>query len=453
MSILAKAGAFLLQTLGGSPLDPRAHPNAPPGSHAQVQADESDPLWGWTLDDVVDALRRFCDGEIEIGEQLRLAMLRDPVIAECVETRVETALQKDRWWERPPECPEWFFDAWVKHWPQAIGYGDLRALHEIRLMLGVGPTNQTWRPERTGKLWVPTLYRKDPGNLDYTETNGVYGWRYHARAKIYDVDNDGARFLLWERKGARSHLAGLVIPLAIVWITKQEAIRQWPSRNKSHGKSWRLAEFPADQRESDDVQKWIQDVKALLAGGVVPLPKYQKDLPSFDLRLLSENTDVSATFENLIRLCDEYIRQTILGASENTSGGSASDAKARTQDTVFLRKIKSDCKLDVETLTILARCFCLVNRAPLEWAPIYCVDARVPADEAELAAINRDKAAAARDMATVIQVLRGQPQSGTDPAQGAQQPQESDIDPAYMLEQVGVFVRRKDGVKDARDTY
>lgn len=418
-----------------------------------MQADESDPLWGWTLDDVVDALRRFCYGEIEIGEQLRLAMMRDPVIAECVETRVETALQKDRWWERPPECPEWFFDAWLKHWPQAIGFGDLRALHEIRLMLGVGITNDTWRPERTGKLWMPTLYRKDPGNLEYAETNGVYGWRYHARGETYDVDNDGARFLLWERKGARSHLAGLVIPLAIVWITKQEAIRQWPSRNKSHGKSWRLAEFPADQRESDDVQKWIQDVKQLLAGGVVPLPKYQKDLPSFDLRLLSENTDVSATFENLIRLCDEYFRQTILGASENTSGGSASDAKARTQDTVFLRKIKSDCKLDVETLTILARCFCLVNRAPLEWAPIYCVDARVPADEAEIAAINKDKAAAARDIATVIQVLRGQPQSSTESAQGAQQAQESDIDPAYMLEQVGVFVRRKDGVKDARDTY
>ena len=26
-------------------------------------------------------------------------------------------------------------------------------------------------------------------------------------------------------------------------------------RNKSHGKSWRLAEFPADQRESDDVKR------------------------------------------------------------------------------------------------------------------------------------------------------------------------------------------------------
>jgi hypothetical protein len=214
---------------------------------------------------------------------------------------------------------------------------------------------------------MPTLYRKDPGNLEYVETNGVYNYEFHGRLETYCVDNDGVRFLLWERKGSRSHLAGLIIPLAIVWITKQEALRQWPSRNKSHGKSWRLAEFPADQRESDDVKAWIENVKALLAGGVVPLPKYQKDLPSFDLRLLSENTDVSATFENLIRLCDEYIRQTILGVSENTSGGSASDAKARTQDTVFLRKIKSDCKLDTETLRILARCFCRLNEAPVEW--------------------------------------------------------------------------------------
>lgn len=456
MRILAKVGSYLVSTLGTpKAIDRRLLPRNPPGSHTQVRADESDPAWGWTLDDVVAYLKMFADGDIAAGEQLRLAMMRDSVIAECVETRVEIALQKDRWWEKPEECPQWFFDLWVKNWQEALSYGDQQQIGEYRLMLGLGLTNQTWRPEKSGRLWMPTLYRKDPGNLEYVETNGVYNYEFHGRLHTYCVDNDGVRFLLWERKGSRSHLAGLIIPLAIVWITKQEALRQWPSRNKSHGKSWRLAEFPADQRESDDVKAWLENVKALLAGGVVPLPKYEKDLPSFDLRLLSENTDVSATFENLIRLCDEYIRQTILGVSENTSGGSASDAKARTQDTVFLRKIKSDCKLDTETLRILARCFCRLNEAPVEWAPIYCVDARVPADEAELAAINKDKASAAKDMATVIQILRGGGQPA-QPTQGGQDPKPQpgeEIDAAYMLEQVGVYTKRAAGVKEVRDTY
>lgn len=458
MGILAKAGQVILSALGTPQIDPRLKPPVPPGSYAQVRADEEQPLWGWTLDDVVRYLQSFADGDIAAGEALRLAMMRDSVIAECVETRCETALQKDRWWEKPDECPDWVFELWLKHWQDALGYGDHQRVTEQRLLLGLGVTNQTWRPEKSGRLFMPTLYRKDAANLEWVETNGVYNYEFQGRDKTYCVDNDGARFLIWERKGAGSHLCGLLIPLAIVWITKQEALRQWPSRNKSHGKSWRLAEFPADQRESDDVKAWIENVKALLAGGVVPLPKYQKDLPSFDLRLLSENTDVSATFENLIRLCDEYIRQTILGVSENTSGGSASDAKARTQDTVFLRKIKSDCKLDIETLRIMARCFCRVNELPLAWAPIYCVDARVPADEAELASINRDKAAAAKDMATVIQVLRSQKQA--DPQQGENQTPASQpakpaegVDAAYMLEQVGVFTQRRAGVREARDTY
>ena len=439
-------------------MDERLKPPRPPGSYAQVRADEEEPLFGWTLDSVVCALREFCAGDIEAGEALRLAMMRDPVITECVETRIETALQKDRWWEKPKDCPHWVFDLWLQHWQEALSYGDHYQVSEHRLMLGLGVTNQTWRPDKTGRLFLPTLYRKDPSNLEYVETNGVYGYDFHARDETFCVDNDGARFLLWERKGARSHLAGLIIPLAIVWITGQEALRQWPSRNKSHGKSWRLAEFPADQRESDDVKRWIEDVKALLAGGVVPLPKYQKDLPSFDLRLLSENTDVSATFENLVRLTDEYKRQLILGVSENTSGGSASDAKAQTQDTVFLRKIKSDCKLDIETLRILARCFCVVNQLPLEWAPIYCADADVPADEAQEALIQKDRAAAAKDMADVIQVVRGQQtqpaQDGADPAKAdPQKPPPVEMDIAYMFEQVGIHLTRKAGTEDRRDTY
>ena len=120
---------------------------------------------------------------------------------------------------------------------------------------------------------------------------------------------------------------------------------------------------------------------------------------------------------------------------------------------MFLRKIKSDCKLDTETLRILARCFCRLNEAPAEWAPIYCVDARVPADEAELAAINKDKAIAAKNMAETVNLLRGQPAQPTQDGQDSKPQPGEEIDAAYMLEQVGVYTKRAAGVKEARDTY
>lgn len=426
------------------PVDPRLLRAMPPGSYAQTRDEETDPAWGWTVDRVVEVLKNFCDGDIQAGAEIQLAMMRDPVIAGCIETRAETGVQLDRWWEKPEACPQWVFDLWLQHWKTVLSSADLQEIHENRLMLGVTPTNETWAPEKTGRLFLPSVYTKDPGNLEWVKENAVRGYLFHAIEQTYYVDNDGQRFLLWSRKGRRPHMSGLIIPLAIVWITGQEALRQWPSRNKSHGKSWRLLEFPADQRESADVKALIKQAQTMLAGGVVPLPRYAKDLPSFDLRLLSENTDVSATFENLIRLADEYKRLLILGVEENTSGGSASDAKAKTQDRVFLRKVKSDAKRDIETLAILACCMCRVNGLPDEWAPIYCVDADPPSDENEEAQRQKDRADAAKSMAAVITAMDQRALTDSKAEK---------VDAVYMLEQVGVFTQRKAGAKERRDTY
>ena len=114
---------------------------------------------------------------------------------------------------------------------------------------------------------------------------------------------------------------------------------------------------------SDDVKRWIEDA-ALLAGGVVPLPKYQKDLPSFDLRLLSENTDVSATFENLVRLTDEYKRQTIPASREHQR---RQCQRRQGADAGHRLSAQDQERLQAETsrpLRILARCFCVVNQLP-----------------------------------------------------------------------------------------
>ena len=429
----------ILKSLGNFVRSALLHP-AYPGSYFQLRDNETEAYFGWTIDSVTDALKSFCDGDLESGAELAMAMLRDTEIAGCIETRAETCVQLDRWWEKPKDCPQWIFDVWVDHWARCLTSADLQSLHEDRLLHGITPSNQTWAPDSfeptPGRLWVPTVYPKDPGNLEYVESNGVYGYTFQARDKEYPADNDGERFLLWTRKGRRPHMSGLLIPLAIVWIIKQEALRQWPSRNKSHGKAWRLLEFPADQRESKDVKDLIELTKTLLAGGVVPLPKYAKDMPSFDLRLISDNTDVSATFANLIKLCDAYIRRLILGVEENTSGGSASDAKAQTQDRVFLRKVKSDAKRDIETLGILARCFCRANRLPERWAPVYCVDADPPEDENEEAKRQLDRADAGSKIVGMFPALD---------AKGVA------YDPAFLLEQAGLYLTRPDSAADRHD--
>lgn len=167
----------------------------------------------------------------------------------------------------------------------------------------------------------------------------------------------------------------------------------------------------------------------------MPLPKYAKDMPSFDLRLISDNTDVSATFENLIKLCDAYIRRLILGSDLGVSGG-GSLAKEQTQDHQLLRKVKSDAKRDIETLAILARSFCRANRLPERWAPIYCVDADPPEDENEEAKRQLDRADAGSKIVGMFPALD---------AKGVA------YDPAFLLEQAGLYLTRPDSAADRHD--
>ncbi len=105
----------ILKSLGNFVRSALLHP-AYPGSYFQIRDTETSPCFGWTIDSVTDALKAFCDGEIERGAELALAMRRDSEIAGCIETRAETCVQLDRWWEKPKDCPQWIFDVWVDHW-------------------------------------------------------------------------------------------------------------------------------------------------------------------------------------------------------------------------------------------------------------------------------------------------------------------------------------------------
>ena len=98
----------------------------------------------------------------------------------------------------------------------------------------------------------------------------------------------------------------------------------------------------------------------------------------------------------------------------------------------------------------------MVNQLP-EVGAHYCADADVPADEAQEALIQRDRAIAAKNMADVIQVCAGQPsRHRTAPIPTKADPQKPppvEMDIAYMFEQVGIHPTRKAGTEDRRDTY
>lgn len=70
-----------------------------PDSYRQLRESEIIPEWGWTLNSLQGAIQQLSLGEMEAGQRLMIAMLRDTVIAHAVETRAESLTQVPFYWE------------------------------------------------------------------------------------------------------------------------------------------------------------------------------------------------------------------------------------------------------------------------------------------------------------------------------------------------------------------
>lgn len=417
-----------------------------PTSFRDPKESSPDPAWGWTMDTAIAHLQAFCDGNIEAGQRLMMAMERDPVFKHGLETRAETLTQTPFFWQRHPDLSEEEFQLWVDNWNDCLSVHDHQQLAMFRIALGVAPTFVTYKPDRTGRMWMPKLHLKEPANLTWQEQTKRYS--FQGLECPEDVVSDGERWLLWQRPGTRPHLNGALVPLTVAVFTKQEAIRQWPTRNRSHARPQRLLYFPASQRESKDVEALLKRAQDLLAGGVLPLPQYGKDLPSFDFKLLSDdiNGTASLTFENLIRLCDEYITLVLLGAVENTQGSSASNAKAKTQDKVTLRKVKADTKSDEQSETTLARTWRRVNDRDPHTAPLPQHKADPPEDETLKAERQERKANGASQVGAFIEKLEAI--NGLRTARKEKPiPYEAD----FLAEQCGVLLTRDQDGEQSRE--
>lgn len=438
MSILQKAGSYLARTLRRSSPDrvPRVHPD----SFRQLREAEVQPEWGWTLNSLQAAIQALSLGDMWQGQRLQIAMLRDTVIAHAVETRAESLTQVNFCWQKPEQCPQAYFDLWVENSPEILSASDHIAHGETRILLGVSPANVTWGPDPSGRIWIPRCHLREPGNLTWRsdpEQRRYYFTSIGPEGYI-PVDNDGERWVLFQRAGRRPHLAAAALSLAIPWFFKAEALRGWPTHNRSHVKPERVLKVPAGQREGKDVQLLISQVQNLVAGSALILPQYGKDEPSFDYALVEAKADSFRTFAELIRLCDAYMTTLLLGASENTGGSSASNAKAQVHDRVALRKVKSDAKSSAEALTILSRCAARMNSLEPRHAPIPIFEADPPEDQDSLAERQQRRADALQKLGGFMTSL-----DQHNAVQGAKQ---VDYEVDYLAEQLGTqLTRAQDG--------
>lgn len=414
MGLLAKAGEYIAEKTGYGRLKPRDL------NRSESVDQEPYGVFGWKLQRIQAALGAVERGEMGPGYELWLAMTRHPKIKHGLKLRRDTLTQVPFYFEKPPGCPQEFFDDWVANWPRCWPRPEQGQANGYKIGLGLAPLNVTWALQLTG-YHRPTIHVKEPLCVEWYEQRRIY--RFLARIGALGQDGkplpievekngitglldmwplNGQRWLMLQEEPLRPHHHGALRSLAAAWHMSTESARWHSAHNRIHGMEWKGVKIPAGQRESEDAQSLLDACVAIENNGVIPIPTFDKDKPQYGLELFASKTEASKTFQSLIDLSDSYITLVLLGAEENTQGGEGNNAKAKTQDRVALRLTKGDCEGVIGVHDQLARLSCEANDIDPDQAPRLLATVEVPEDASLKAQCNEQNAAAAQAVAMAI---------------------------------------------------
>lgn len=393
---------------------PQAAPARPvpsqdyPLSVAPIDEVEIYGFAGWTMPDVQGALDNLKQGSLETAHQLLLQMTEDPVFAHGLDTRTTMLVNVPSRLVKPADLPEEAFAELQAGWPDFFGPHDLASSAHLRVALGVAPAQVIWGAQERLGLWMPRrLEVKESGNLSWSQALRRYRFSSQSHGVVTIEDDADPWVLFTELSGSYAHLHGKLRSLAVVWWIKQACLRYLHNFARVHGSPIRKVKGPAAQRESKDFKELINQAKKLFGGGVFTAPQY--DGPSFDLELVEALSTSHSVFENAIRLADEYFTLRLLGATDNTRGGSqGSRARAEVHERATNKYLATDCVVTARVINRVLRRWCMLNRWPASWAPTLVFDYAPPADQVELADTRQKNAQALAQVVVALPTLKAE---------------------------------------------
>jgi hypothetical protein len=271
----------------------------------------------WTISEVRTALRSHAEGDFSLSAQLVDTFGEDDIIPGLEEKRVDAVLGSDFELCAVDEpnhqlsvrLKDRFEPLWWDMFPESE-MGDLLKWYR---QLGVAVAVLDW--DRGNAAWKPTLRVLHPQFLRWNSFRQRF--TYSAREGELDVTPGDGRWVLLT-DGQRGWMRGLVRSLAIDWIAKQLAMRDWNRYNERHGLPIIKAFAPAIAEEPDQEAFW-EDVKAIQSDVVAQLPTHLDDNGAkFDLELLEAQDGNWKSFEALIDRVDRRFMVRILGSNLST---------------------------------------------------------------------------------------------------------------------------------------
>ena len=300
----------------------------------------------WSVTQVRSALQHHRCGSFDQSAKLVESMMEDDELPGSLEKRVDAVLESNFELRTPEETSNKQLAKRVRDgiaplWDQMVPSPEFDAFVRSYRMTGIGLGWLEW--DLTPSFWLPRLHWLPVDFLRWDEERRKF--YYQAREAEFEVTpGDGKWVLLTD--GPRGWLRASVRALAVTWIAKAWAIRDWNRFNERHGLPIVKAKVPAVADEGDK-EDFFEDVKTLQGEAHALLPTHLDEQgAAFDLELLEAKDTSWETFPKLVEYCNRrfqiHMQGSHLATELNENAGSR--AAAETHRGVEREKASADAK-------------------------------------------------------------------------------------------------------------
>ncbi len=288
---------------------------------------------------------------------------------------------------RAKEIAEALEGVWEKMFP----LDQLAALQRWAIHIGAAPAELLWDTDAAG-AWVPTIKVWHPRYL-YWRWDTYSFLIVTADGQLQLEPGDGKWVLLTPGgRHQRGWMSGTVRSLAIPWLIRTWAYRDWARYSEVHGQPTRKAIAPAEALK-EDKDRFYREIRDIGSEPTVLLLRNEAG-EGFDYELEEAAAQTWDGFEALIGKTETSIAIAVLGQNLTTEGG-PHVGTADVQDEVRRDYLRADATSLAGALREqVIRPWCEFNYGDPELAPIPSWDVEPPKDH-QAAALALETAGAA----------------------------------------------------------
>jgi phage gp29-like protein len=293
-----------------------------------------------TVGAVRAALNELEEGVFQRSAQLVDRMGRDDRIRAALETRIRGLLGQPLSFEEQGDKRR--KSALVRELDERFWTfapeSEVGQLLRWGLTIGVGLAENVW--ERGPRRWEPRLKVWHPEHLrwDWTKRRFVVS----TQDGDLTIEPGDPKWVVFEPFGTRGWMHGLVRALAIPWLVRQWAYRDWARYSEVHGLPIRKAVVPSNASDADKT-RFFDSLKRLGSESTVLAPAGQTAQDAaFDLELVEAEANTWEGFDRLIGRTESSISIAVLGQNLTTEVQGGSRAAAEVHDRVRNDLVESD---------------------------------------------------------------------------------------------------------------